>query len=688
MNPLTQLQPSSSISSDRLLQGIAQATNCLLTITDYHQSVQAALEALGPATGVDRIYIFENHPCPETREPVSSQRWEWVNTGIKPEIDNPELQNISYPEVLPRWYETLAQGCPIVGFIKDFPASEREILEPQDILSILVIPIFIKDRFWGFTGFDNCQGEHDWLEHEIAALQAIAGTIGGAISRRQAEVELQQLNQELELRVEQRTAEMKEAKVAAEVANLAKSEFLSNMSHELRTPLNGILGYAQILKRDRNLSPTQANGLEIIQNSGNHLLTLINDILDLSKIEARKMELYPHDLHFPNFVESVVGIVQMRAFEKDILFHSQIDPHLPLGIKADEKRLRQVLLNLLGNAIKFTDQGVVTLKIKGQEPLVQSTVNSLNKPIRIRFEVSDTGVGIGPEKLDQIFRPFEQVGDVKRRAEGTGLGLAITRQLVELMGGKLQVESTIHQGSIFWFEVSFPITQTLVETPSEPVGYAIGYKGKTCTILVVDDKFENRLVLQNMLEPLGFKIVIAENGQEEVELAQTIKPDLILTDLVMPIKSGFEAIKEIRTIPEIQNTPIIAVSASVLDFDKNQSKSAGCNSFLPKPVDEQQLLNILQQYLDIEWIYEQNDQPETTQQPSNISNSKDWVIPPKEELEILYELAMFGSMRKIQDQTAYLEEINSEFIPFLSKVKEFSKNFQVEEIVEFVDKYL
>ncbi len=401
---------------------------------------------------------------------------------------------------------------------------------------------------------------------------------------------LELANKNLEYKVKQRTHQLEKAKELAETSVLAKDRFLVNISHELRSPLNSVLGYTNALLKSNNFESKQLLSLRIIRQSGLHLLSLINDILDYSKAKANKIKLNALDIHLPSFLEEIAGMVEIQAREKKIDFKSEISESLSEGIKGDPKVLRQILLNLLNNAIKFTDSGKVIFQVI---PI---------KDNEIKFIIIDTGIGINSKQLNSIFLPFQQVGNEAKQAKGTGLGLSITKELIELMGSQINVKSKLGVGSVFSFNLIVDTIELEKPTLRKSALEIVGYKGEKRNILIVDDLEANRLLLRYILRDLGFEIFEAANGKEGLDMANNFAFDLIITDMLMPHKTGFTMVHSLRKIKHYRTIPILAVSASSREIMANCSKQAGCNDFISKPISEPELLKSIQKLLKLEWV--------------------------------------------------------------------------------------
>jgi PAS domain S-box-containing protein len=462
------------------------------------------------------------------------------------------------------------------------------------------------------------------------------GTIQDITEHKRAEFELEQYRNHLEVLVDKRTAELAEARDQAQAANRAKSVFLANMSHELRTPLTAILGFSQIMSRERNIPVQEQHNLGIILRSGEHLLALINDILDLSKIDAGRSEVDTHNVALDELFRDVVNMMRMRAEAKGLQLMLSQSADLPRFVCTDSGKLRQIIINLVGNAIKFTSSGQVVIRLAAK---------SIPTGHQLSCEVEDSGVGIAQGDLERIFLPFEQTGN--KQLEGTGLGLAITRQYVEMLGGRISADSTLGKGSCFRFIIT--VGRVEENAQGRPVDKkVIGIESPTANLrlLIVEDQPENRLLLRCFLEPHGFQLREAVNGQEAVSVFQEWRPHVIFMDRRMPVLDGLTATRQIRSLPGGSEPVIIAVSAHSFKEEQREMLMAGCNDFLGKPFNGDSLLTLLQQHLHLHLAYAASEAIPAA--VSRLLSADDLRTLPQESLQTLHRLALEGDDSEIE----------------------------------------
>ncbi|MBH8561768.1 PAS domain S-box protein [Nostoc sp. CENA67] len=685
--------------AEAALQRRAQLESILSSISRHFidQNLEIAidftLQAIAQFINAERCAIFELSYEPHEVYLVN----EWCAANIQPLTGNARRGNL---EVFPRLAPMLLGNNSMLPCIADLPpdAPEKEFFASQSIKSALGVPMVHSGKVVGFIAADTINYTKTWNQEDINLLKLVGEIIAIGRSRHQAEEAL------------------RVAKEAAETANRAKSAFLANMSHELRTPLNAILGFSQLMERGTNLNSNQRESLATINRSGEHLLNLINDVLEMSKIEAGQIIFNPEDFDLYLLLQTIQEMFQVKAQTKQLFLRFEIARNLPRYIQTDEGKLRQVLINLLGNAVKFTQTGGVTLRVSlgrgdweaEEELLIIDPCPMPNTSLQeaaprrtlsttatsLHFEVEDTGRGIAPEEMNNLFQPFVQTTSGIQTKEGTGLGLTISRQFVRLLGGDIHLRSSLGQGSTFSFDIQVNIAAALKATPKLSKGRVIKLAADqpSYRILVVDDRKENRDLIVQLLGSIGFEIETANNGLEAIAIWQTWQPHLILMDMRMPVMNGYDATKEIRARQRSTNTNlctvIIALTASAFEEQQASILAAGCNDLVRKPFREQVIFEKIAEYLQVRYIYAQESSEEATD--NNLKNMQFSMLDlcsamtamPTQWLTKLNHAAVEVDAERILE---LIEQIPQTHSSLAEKLTNLVRNFCFDEIIELTE---
>jgi signal transduction histidine kinase/CheY-like chemotaxis protein len=621
---------------DRHSQALLRLSRNLERAQSYAEIVNAALEEVRTIIGYNNLWVYLMTEDKKYADLINAG-------GTDSEAVMPRL-TVTGDKMI----EEIVSG-PNYVLVVDAATDERtnkEIVAQLKNRTIVNVPIVFFGRHIGSVGMGTFgdegirvpnASEREFLMALASHMAVSIDRIHSMIERKKAEEALRNTNLELEKHrhnlealVEERTHELSHARDAAESANRAKSMFLANMSHELRTPLNAILGFANLMSRDESVPEHARNNLTIINRSGEHLLAMINDVLDLSKIEAGRVEIREESFDLVRTIEDIGEMIRVRAEEKRLEVIVDIAPDAKRYIKTDLGKLRQILINLLGNAVKFTDKGGIALRVR--------TVESINNSAKVLLdiEIEDTGSGITRDELDIIFNPFVQVSLPRTKNMGTGLGLTISQSYAQMMGGRITVKSELGKGSVFKFQVavenSLENTALRNET-SASVVVGIEDGQPEYRILIVEDNEDNSTLLNALLTQVGFETRIARNGKEGIELAESWRPHFIWMDMKMPVMSGYEATKHIRATSWGKDMVIVAFTASVFSDQEHKILDAGCNCVIHKPFREQDIFDTMAKFMGVRYSYSEPRDEIQTQE----SQSDRLSIPTIEEVKSLPE---------------------------------------------------